>query len=112
VILNEILANKRGEVAARRALEPEEQVAERAAAPSALDFAGALHHPGVSIIAEIKCPSPATGALRLNMDAPRWPPPTPLRAPRPLGADRLRDPDGPVGHPAGPSSWPLTLLEV
>ena len=44
---------------------------------SARDFAAALAQPGVSIIAEIKRQSPAKGALRLDMDAPPWPPPTP-----------------------------------
>jgi indole-3-glycerol phosphate synthase len=71
VILDEILANKRAEVEARRAREPEEAVAQRAlAAPPPRDFLGALQAPGVSIIAEIKRQSPAKGALRLDMDAP------------------------------------------
>src|SRR4051794_19012576 len=71
MILDEILDNKRIEVAARLAREPESRVAARAAAAApALDFAGALGKPGVSIIAEIKRQSPARGALRLDMDAP------------------------------------------
>src|SRR4030095_13270689 len=71
MILDEILANKREEVAARRARESEERVGERArSAPPARDFAGALRQPGVSIISEIKRQSPAKGALRLDMDAP------------------------------------------
>jgi indole-3-glycerol phosphate synthase len=71
VILDEILANKRLEVAARIVEVPQEQVAARAAAaPPPLDFHGALKQPGVSIISEIKRQSPAKGALRLDMDAP------------------------------------------
>src|SRR5439155_22456658 len=68
---DDILANKRDEVAARIAQVPQARVAERAAAaPPPLDFLGALQQPGVSIIAEIKRQSPAKGALRLDMDAP------------------------------------------
>lgn len=71
MILDEILANKRVEVAARVAQVPEARVAERAAAaPPPLDFHAALKQPGVSIISEIKRQSPAKGALRLDMDAP------------------------------------------
>jgi indole-3-glycerol phosphate synthase len=71
VILDEILENKRREVAERIKKEPIERVAQRASlAPKARDFAGALRKPGVSIIAEIKRHSPAKGALRLDMDAP------------------------------------------
>jgi indole-3-glycerol phosphate synthase len=71
VILDDILANKRLEVGARIAREPEASVAERAAAaPPPLDFAEALRRPGVSIISEIKRQSPAKGALKLDMDAP------------------------------------------
>jgi indole-3-glycerol phosphate synthase len=71
VILDEILANKRQEVAARLAQTPESVVAARAtAAPPPVDFHGALRRPGVSIIAEIKRQSPSGGALRLDMDAP------------------------------------------
>jgi indole-3-glycerol phosphate synthase len=71
VILDEILANKRREVAERIHREPIESVAQRAAvAPKARDFVAALRQPGVSIISEIKRQSPAKGALRLDMDAP------------------------------------------
>ena len=71
MILDEILANKRREVAERIKREPIERVAYRAAQASpARDFAGALRGPGVSIISEIKRQSPAKGALRLDMDAP------------------------------------------
>jgi indole-3-glycerol phosphate synthase len=71
MILDEILANKRREVAERIKREPIERVAQRAATASKpRGFAGALRQPGVSIISEIKRQSPAKGALRLDMDAP------------------------------------------
>lgn len=71
MILDEILANKRREVAQRVRREPIERIAQRASlAAPARDFAAALRKPGVSIIAEIKRQSPANGALRLDMDAP------------------------------------------
>ncbi len=71
MILDEILANKRAEVVARRARLPLAEVAARAsAAAPPRDFLGALRTPGVSIISEIKRQSPAKGALRLDMDAP------------------------------------------
>src|SRR4051812_3924413 len=71
MILDDILTNKRDEVAARREREAEDSVAARATeAPPARDFLGALQQPGVSIISEIKRQSPAKGALRLDMDAP------------------------------------------
>jgi indole-3-glycerol phosphate synthase len=71
VILDDILANKRTEVAARRERETEQHVAARAKdTPPARDFLAALRRPGVSIIAEIKRQSPAKGALRPDMDAP------------------------------------------
>jgi indole-3-glycerol phosphate synthase len=71
VILDEILDNKRREVARRIRREPIERLAARAAqAAPARDFKAALQQPGVSIIAEIKRQSPASGALRLDMDAP------------------------------------------
>ncbi|MCC7372089.1 MAG: indole-3-glycerol phosphate synthase TrpC [Chloroflexi bacterium] len=71
MILDDILANKRNEVAERLARVPQaEQAARAAAAAPARDFLGALRRPGVSIISEIKRQSPAKGALRLDMDAP------------------------------------------
>jgi indole-3-glycerol phosphate synthase len=71
MILDDILDNKRREVAERQGRESIERVAARAAmAPPARDFAAALRQPGVSIISEIKRQSPAKGALRLDMDAP------------------------------------------
>ena len=71
MILDDILANKRREVAGRIKREPIERVAQRAATTGKpRDFAVALRQPGVSIISEIKRQSPAKGALRLDMDAP------------------------------------------
>jgi indole-3-glycerol phosphate synthase len=71
MILDEILENKRREVAERQATVPLADVTARAAAaPPARDFLAALRRPGVSIISEIKRQSPAKGALRLDMDAP------------------------------------------
>ena len=71
MILDEILAHKRTEVAERTARFSEAAVVERAkAAPPARDFRAALTRPGVAIISEIKRQSPAKGALRLDMDAP------------------------------------------
>jgi indole-3-glycerol phosphate synthase len=71
VILDEILANKRQEVAARFRREPTDRLAARASTqPRPRDFHAALKKPGVSIIAEIKRQSPAKGALKLDMDAP------------------------------------------
>jgi indole-3-glycerol phosphate synthase len=71
MILDEILENKRREVAARMKRETVERLAVRAtSAPKARDFHAALKRPGVSIISEIKRQSPAKGALRLDMDAP------------------------------------------
>ncbi len=72
MILDEILAHKATELAARKAHEPESSVAARvAAAPPPLDFRAALHGPDLSVIAEVKRSSPARGALRLDMDAAR-----------------------------------------
>lgn len=71
MILDEILANKRLEVADRLSRISQAEVAEKAAAAAPpRDFLGALGKPGVSIISEIKRQSPAKGALRLDMDAP------------------------------------------
>ncbi|MCC6173662.1 MAG: indole-3-glycerol phosphate synthase TrpC [Chloroflexi bacterium] len=70
MILDEILAHKRREVAERMAREPLGPVVERAEAASPpRDFHGALGGAAISIIAEVKRHSPAKGALRLDMDA-------------------------------------------
>jgi indole-3-glycerol phosphate synthase len=64
MILDEILANTRREVAARKQVQP--------GPPSPIpprDFASALRAPGLSIIAEIKRRSPSGGDLRPDLSA-------------------------------------------
>ena len=68
-VLEEIVAHKRDEIAARKATRPLEAVREAAlAAPAPRDFAAALAAPGLSVIAEIKRRSPARGDLRVDLD--------------------------------------------
>jgi indole-3-glycerol phosphate synthase len=69
VILDEIVAHKRQEVAASRQAVPLEVVRRRAlAAPRARDFAAAVTGPPVRIIAEVKRASPSAGAIRPDAD--------------------------------------------
>src|SRR5919197_2489270 len=71
VILEEILANKRREVAERKARRPLAEL-ERAVATMAEPagrFSAALRAPGLSVIAEIKRRSPSGGDLRLDASA-------------------------------------------
>ena len=71
MILDEILANKRAELAERKQTEPESALARRAAAAApAGDFQAALAGPNLAVIAEVKRASPARGPLRIDMDAP------------------------------------------
>ncbi len=68
MILDDIVANKRLELAARRkerSLGDVRAAAEHAPAPR--NFAAALRASGLSIIAEVKRRSPAKGALKLNV---------------------------------------------
>lgn len=71
MILDEILAHKRDEVAQREVQVPLETVRRRAAeAAPARDFRTALRRPGrVSVIAEIKRKSPSGGELRPGASA-------------------------------------------
>ncbi|MDR7482288.1 MAG: indole-3-glycerol phosphate synthase TrpC [Armatimonadota bacterium] len=84
-ILDEMLAHKRREVGARRAVVPLETVRARAAAaPPPRDFAGAIAGPPVRIIAEVKRASPARGILRGDAD-----PAAVARAYQAAGADAI-----------------------
>jgi indole-3-glycerol phosphate synthase len=68
-VLEEIVAHKRGEVAARRARRPLAELrASAEALPPPRGFAAALRAPGLAVIAEIKRRSPARGDLRLDLD--------------------------------------------
>ncbi|MBI4493336.1 MAG: indole-3-glycerol phosphate synthase TrpC [Chloroflexi bacterium] len=69
MILDEILAHKRQQVAAQRqarSLDEVQRAAERAAAPRG--FRAALLQPGLSVIAEVKRRSPSRGVLRQEVD--------------------------------------------
>lgn len=69
MILDEIVAHKKAEVARRRKTRAPADVAaaaERAPAPA--DFRAALRRPGLSIIAEIKGASPSAGTIRDGFD--------------------------------------------
>lgn len=69
VILDEIIAHKRQEVAASRQAVPLEAMRRRAlAAPRAQDFAAAVTGPPVRLIAEVKRASPSAGAIRPDAD--------------------------------------------
>jgi indole-3-glycerol phosphate synthase len=75
VILDEILAHKRDEVAVRKTQRPmpgiDASASERsdAVARGQRDFAAALRQPGVSVIAEFKRRSPSGGELRPGASA-------------------------------------------
>jgi len=65
MILEEILAHKRVEVARRaHRRSPRDIAAAAEAAPAPRDFAGALGGPGVAVIAEIKGASPSAGTIK------------------------------------------------
>ena len=70
-VLEEIVAHKRVEVAARKRRRPPDAVAAAAAAArvkAARDFQGALAAPGLAVIAEIKGASPSAGTIRERYD--------------------------------------------
>src|SRR3989475_7128378 len=69
MILDEIVAHKRAEVAARKAMRPSAAVAAAAERPRpARGFRQALSSPGLAVIAEIKGASPSTGTIRASID--------------------------------------------
>ncbi len=69
MILDEIVAHKKEEVAARKTLVPPRELAAAAVdIPPAPDFAAALAAPGLSVIAEIKGASPSAGSIRSEFD--------------------------------------------
>src|SRR3989475_9293757 len=69
MILDEIVAHKRAEVAARKAMRPSAAVAAAAERPRpARGFRQALSSPGLAVIAEIKGASPSTGTIRTSLD--------------------------------------------
>src|SRR2546428_2833920 len=69
MILDEIVAQKRAEVAARKAMRPSAAVAAAAERPRpARGFGQALSSPGLAVIAEIKGASPSTGTIRTSID--------------------------------------------
>ena len=69
MILDEIVAHKRVEVADRQAHTPLATLRhEVVGVPPTRDFAAALAEPGVSLIAEIKKASPSKGVLRADFD--------------------------------------------
>ena len=72
MILDEIVAYKRGELAQRKAELPLADVMARARQePPPRDFEGALRAPGISLIAEVKKASPSKGLLCPDFDPVR-----------------------------------------
>ena len=70
MILDEIVAHKRNEVAERKSAVPLESLEERIAAVApARDFRGALREEGISLIAEVKRASPSKGDIMPNVKA-------------------------------------------
>ena len=69
MILDEIVAHKRGEVSARMARRPAREIAAAAERRQRTpDFRSALAAPGLSVIAEIKGASPSAGTIRGTYD--------------------------------------------
>lgn len=69
-ILDKIVANKRGEIAAARQRVPEAELDKQvAAALPVRDFRAALDRPGaIQVIAEVKKASPSAGIIRVDFD--------------------------------------------
>lgn len=69
MILDEIVAHKREEVAAKMAARSMEEVAAQAEhAPRPVSFRAALTRPGLAFITEIKGASPSAGTIRSDVD--------------------------------------------
>ncbi|MBI2123405.1 MAG: indole-3-glycerol-phosphate synthase TrpC, partial [Armatimonadetes bacterium] len=69
MILDEIVAHKREEVAAKMAARSMEEVASQAErAPRPVSFRAALTRPGLAFITEIKGASPSAGTIRSDVD--------------------------------------------
>ena len=69
MILDDIVADKRLEIEARkRELPPGEVLDMAAKQPSKLDFASALREEGVRLIAEVKKASPSRGVIRSDFN--------------------------------------------
>lgn len=69
MILDEICANKHGEVSLRKTQVPLRELQEQIGLnPPPRDFRGALREPGVSLIAEVKRASPSKGDFMLGAD--------------------------------------------
>jgi len=70
MVLDEIIAHKREEIAAAKLIAPLDSLRERILdMDPARDFRAALRKPGISLIAEIKRHSPSRGDLLPNVDA-------------------------------------------
>ena len=69
MILDDITANTRAEVAERKQRVPLAEMRARAkAAPPPRDFAGVLKREHIALVAEVKRASPSRGALRADLD--------------------------------------------
>jgi len=70
MILDDIVAHKRAEIARRKAEVPAAELEARAdRQPAPIDFAATLRGPGVSLIAEVKRASPSKGTFAPNLHA-------------------------------------------